>query len=334
MCQNGSSSWEKARVDLGRNLAYKIGDVSSARAALGAAVDRWHTGHVMSMLQMDTTPSGVTLRNVYGWPGWTIEVDLVVVEGTWRAREIRDRAPQGTRKNARRPCDDPDLIKRLTKAAEMRHGWLGFVAAALPSPHKKKTNGRQLRAATIAIMYRLAVNQGLSPRRAISEVYDLPVDDRGPRALYDARVERWIKQARTTIDPHTGKPYLEPFDEERPSPKRWPGSTGEYLMEPRRAQSMAPEPVREGEHVGRILTLRAKRTPPPAVDPEECRGRIVGPDLVVTGRWNDDGEPPPARTLLAVSPAEAPRQVLALIKEFEALYPGAKITASISHSST
>lgn len=80
---------------------------------------------------------------------------------------LRDFAPPGTRSNARRPCDDPALVARLTRAAEMRHGWIGFVAAALPSPHKKR-NGVQLRAETIEIVYELALDQGLSPRRAVT----------------------------------------------------------------------------------------------------------------------------------------------------------------------
>jgi hypothetical protein len=189
---------------------------------------------MMSRLTMRGTSKGARLRNIYGWPDWTVEVDI-----DWRTgdvREVRDIAPPGTRSNARRPCGDPDLVARVKKAAEMRHGWIGFAAAALPTPHRK--HGAQQRAATIATMYRLALDQGLSPRRAISAVYDLAVVDNPERTLYSRKLERWIAQARKTTNPATGHPYLPEYDHERDVPRWWPGRSGQYALEPRRAQSM------------------------------------------------------------------------------------------------
>lgn len=288
-----------------------------------------YTAHVMSMLEMRMTPKGARLRNVYGWPGWTIEVDVAGRAG--RPVEIQDFAPPGTRSNARRPCDDPDLVARLTRVAEMRHGWIGFVAAALPSPHKKKRNGVQLRAETIAIVYELVKDQGLSPRRAISSVYELPVVETGTDTLYSRKLERWIEQARKTVNPHTGLPYLPKYDDERDAPRRWPGSGGRSVLEPRRARPMLPEPVREGPYAGRTLTLRVTRTPPPTMAPDHSRGRNVGPDLIVEGRWQDGEELSPVEPLREVSPDQAPHRVLALIKDLEARYPGAIIKAIVAN---
>lgn len=287
---------------------------------------RAQTGRMLSMLEMGETGTGVRLRNAYGWHGWTIEVDLDLRDG--RVVALRDIAPLGTRSNARRPCDDADLVNRLTQAAQMRYGWLSFVAAALPSPHRKKPNGVQLRAATIAIMWELAKDQGLSPRRAISAVYGLPVIDEGERTEYSPTLKRWIKQARETVNPQTGRPYLPTYDHERDAPRRWPGSDGRGELEPRRAGPMVPEPVREGPFAGRTLTLRVTRTPPPPRELGDRGRRTVGPDLVVEGRWDDGAEMPREEPLRAVSPDQAPHRVLALIAELEARYPGAKITAS------
>ena len=96
----------------------------------------------------------------------------------------------------------------------------------------------QLRAATIAIMYELAKDQGLSPRRAISAVYGLPVVDQGERTEYSRKLMQWFKQARKTVNPHTGQPYLPKYDHKQDVPKRWPGSDGRGLLEPRRAGPM------------------------------------------------------------------------------------------------
>jgi hypothetical protein len=285
---------------------------------------------MLSMLEMRATSKGVRLRNAYGWPGWTIEVDIDARNGQVVA--IRDVAPPGTRSNARRPRDDADLVGRLKQAAQMRHGWLGFVAAALPSPHKKKRNGVQLRAATLAIMHELAKDQGLSPRRAISAIYELPVvDQQGERTEYSRKLERWRKQARKTVNPHTGQPYLPKYDHKQDVPKRWPGSDGRGLLEPRRAGPMLPEPVREGPYAGRTLTLQVTRTPPLPRAADGHRGRIVGPDLMVEGRWQNGEELPLEEPLRAVSPDQASHRVLALIADLEARYPGAKITAFLAN---
>ncbi|MFF2327655.1 MULTISPECIES: hypothetical protein [unclassified Streptomyces] len=140
-------------------------------------------------IEMDLTETGVTLRNLYGWPGWVTEVDIDW--STWSARTVRDVPPPRTRSNARRPTDDPELVRRIRKAAEaakeLPRSSIWVVSPALPTPHKKKTDGVQLRAATIATMYNYARNLGLSPKRAISEVYDLPlVEAEGERAQLPA----------------------------------------------------------------------------------------------------------------------------------------------------
>ncbi|MFF9490375.1 hypothetical protein [Streptomyces sp. NPDC014676] len=81
--------------------------------------------------------------------------------------------------------------------------WL--VSLSLPSPHEKKQNGVRLRAETIATLYGYALHLGLSPERAISEVYGLPViETPGERAQYSRKLERWIEQARKTVNPVTG----------------------------------------------------------------------------------------------------------------------------------
>lgn len=281
------------------------------------------------------TNQGLVLRDLYGWPGWVIEVDINW--RTWSAGEVRDIPPPRTRRNARRPSDDPELVQRIKKAAEASREaprssiWL--VSLGLPSPHGKKQNGVQLRAETIATLYRYALHLGLSPKRAISEVYGLPViEASGERAQYSRKLERWIEQARKTVNPVTGRPYLSAYDSERHAPRLWPIGRG-HPLEPRRAQPALPEPVRKGPYVGRTLTLRVIRTPPPARRAQEAHEqgwRLIGPDLVIEGQWSNGEEPPPLPLLRGVSPGETPLRVQSLVKELEERYPGAKVVATVT----
>ncbi|MFD9122291.1 MULTISPECIES: hypothetical protein [Streptomyces] len=264
-----------------------------------------------------------------------IEVDIDW--RTWSATRVRDVPPQRTRRNSRRPCDDPELVERIKKAAEAareapRSGiWL--VSLGLPSPHGKKKDGVRLRAQTIAALYECALNFGLSPRRAISEVYGLRVSEApGERAQYSRTLERWIEQARKTINPETDRPYLPAYDPEMHAPRLWPIGRG-HPLEPRRAQPALPEPVRQGPYAGRTLALRVTRTPPPTVEAHEAqeRGRrLIGLDLIIEGRWSHGEDLPSLPLLRAVNPAQTPRRVQALVQELEARFPGAKVTATVS----
>ncbi|MET9374036.1 hypothetical protein ABZX98_07780 [Streptomyces sp. NPDC002992] len=281
------------------------------------------------------TTEGVRLRDLYGWTGWVVEVDIHW--RTWSAGSVRDIAPPNTRRNARRPCGDRELVGRIKKAAEaMREAprssiWL--ISLGLPSPHGKKKDSAQLRAMTISTVYQTAVRLGLSPRRALSEVYGLaPTEAPGERTQYSRKLERWIEQARKTIDPATGQPYLLEYDEERDAPRLWPVGRG-HPLEPRRARPMLPEPVREGPYAGRTLTLRVSRTSPPEREAREAQEqgyRLVGPDLLVEGRWSHRETPPTLPVLRGVSPNETPLRVLALVKELEARFPGAKVVAKVA----
>lgn len=278
------------------------------------------------------TEQGIVLGDLYGWPGWVIEVDIGW--RTWSAREVRDIPPPRTRRNARRPCDDPELVKRIKKAAEATREaprssiWL--VSLGLPSPHGKKKDGVRLRAEAIATLYGCALGLGLSPKRAISEVYGLPVTEApGERAQYSRKLERWIEQARKTVNPVTGRPYLPAYDSERHAPRLWPIGRG-HPLEPRRAQPALPEPVREGPYAGRALALRVTRTSPPARKAQEHGYRLIGPDLVIEGQWSDGEELPSLPLLREVSPGETPLRVQALVKELEGRYPGAKVTATVT----
>ncbi|MFJ3880793.1 hypothetical protein ACIPW5_25465 [Streptomyces sp. NPDC090077] len=125
-------------------------------------------------------------------------------------------------------------------------------------------------------MYNYALKLGLSPMRAISEVYDLPlVEAEGERAQPSRKHERWIEQARKTINPETGRAYLQPCVSELHAPRRWPIGHG-HLLEPRRAQPAFPEPAREGPYAGRVLALRVSRTEPPDWAAHEARERGPG----------------------------------------------------------
>ncbi|MER6319112.1 hypothetical protein ABT237_35975 [Streptomyces sp. NPDC001581] len=280
---------------------------------------------------MTLTTQGVVLNDLSGWPGWVVEVDIYWP--TWSAREIRDIAPPGTRSNARRPRDDAELVTRIRGAAEAcreaPRSSIWLLSLAFPTPHKKRKNGAQLRAETIATMYDYACRLGLSPRRAISEVYALPVVDEGERTEYSRTLERWIEQARKTVNPETGRPYLPAYDAELHAPRQWPIGRG-HRLEPRRARPALPEPVREGPYAGRTLTLRVTRTSPPeeaAREAEERGERLIGPDLIVEGRWSDGRDLPPLPPLRTVSPGEMFHRVQALVTELEGRYPGAKVTA-------
>ncbi|MFE5718565.1 hypothetical protein [Streptomyces erythrochromogenes] len=284
--------------------------------------------------QMDLTAEGAVLQNISGWPGWAIEVDIDWT--TWKVKEMRDIPPPKTRKNARRPCGDPELAARIRGAAEAAHEaprssiWL--VSLAFPTPHGKKRDGARLRAEAVAALYAYALHLGLSPRRAISEVYGLPVaGGEGERVQYSRTLERWIEQARKTVNPVTGEPYLPQYESERDAPRQWPVGRG-HPLEPRRAKPAVPEPVREGPHAGRVLRLRVTRSSLPASvahEAEERGSRIIGADLIVEGRWSDAGELPPLPVIRAVSPGDVARRVQALVKDLEGRYPGAKVTAAI-----
>ncbi|WP_405432405.1 hypothetical protein [Streptomyces anulatus] len=191
----------------------------------------------------------------------------------------------------------------------------------------------RLRAETIATLYGCALRLGLSPRRAISEVYGLPVTEMpGKRAQYSRRLERWIEQARKTVNPATGRRYLSAYDSERHAPRLWPIGRG-HPLEPRRARPALPEPIREGPYAGRALALRVTRTSPPtreARKAQEQGRRLIGPDLFVEGQWSNGEEPPSLPPLQGVSPGQTPRQVQALVKELERRYPGAKVTATVT----
>ncbi|MFG2298486.1 hypothetical protein [Streptomyces sp. NPDC048603] len=93
--------------------------------------------------QLELTDEGAILRSPSGWPGWAIEVDMDWPTGM--ARQVRDIAPPRTRRNARRPCDDPELIARVKRAAEEAREAPGssiwLVSLAFPTPHKKKDGG-------------------------------------------------------------------------------------------------------------------------------------------------------------------------------------------------
>ncbi|MFG2298485.1 hypothetical protein [Streptomyces sp. NPDC048603] len=182
-------------------------------------------------------------------------------------------------------------------------------------------------------MYKYALHLGLAPRRAISEVYGLPVKGEGhERADYSRKLERWIEQARKTVNPATGRTYLLQYESERDAPRQWPIGRG-HPLEPRRARPARPEPVREGPHAGRVLQLRVTRTSPPlaaSAEHQESRSRMIGPDLVLDGGWSDGGELSTLPVLRAVSPGETPHRVHALVKELEELYPGAKVTATVT----
>ncbi|WP_327286066.1 hypothetical protein OG974_30185 (plasmid) [Streptomyces sp. NBC_00597] len=284
---------------------------------------------------MTITETGVVLSDLYGWPGWVVEVDIDW--RTWSARDVRDIAPPRTRSNARRPCDDPELIRRIREAAEacreLPRSSIWLLSLAFPTPHGKKRNGPQLRAETIATMYGYARHLGLSPRRAISKVYALPMtESEGERVEYSRTLERWIEQARKTVNPSTGQPYLPAYESELHAPQQWPIGRG-HPLEPRRARPALPEPGREGPHAGRTLTLQVSRTSPPeeaAREAEERGEQLIGPDLIVEGRWSNGKELPPLPPLKAVKPGAVVHRVQSLVKELEGRCPGAKVTAKVS----
>lgn len=283
-------------------------------------------------VQAEFTGETVLLRGLHGWPGWVIEVDI---DGkNWSPGDVRDFPPPNTQRDAQGPCDDPELVERIKKAAEaMREAprssiWL--LSLGLPSPHGKKKDSARLRAMTISTLYTAAVHLGLSPRRALSEVYNLPLTEApGERTQYSRNLERWIEQARKTIDPATGQPFLPAYDEERDVPRLWPVGRG-HPLEPRRARPLLPEPVREGPYAGRTLTLRVTRTSPPereAREAQEQGHRLIGLDLVIEGRWSHREKPPALPVLREVSLNETLVRVQALVEELEARFPGAKVIA-------
>ena len=66
--------------------------------------------------------------------------------------------------------------------------------------------------------------------QGISAVYELPIVETGTDTIYSRKLERWIEQARKTVNPRTGLPYLLGYDNERDAPKRWPGSDGRSAL--------------------------------------------------------------------------------------------------------
>ncbi|MEU1087421.1 hypothetical protein ACFYPN_19855 [Streptomyces sp. NPDC005576] len=169
-------------------------------------------------IEMDLTETGVTLRNLYGWPGWVIEVDIAW--STWSARTVRDIPPPRTRSNARRPTDDPELVRRIRKAAEaakeLPRSSIWVVSLALPTPHKKKTDGVQLRAATIGTMYNYALNLGLSrsalSRRSMTSLWWKPrMSVRSPPANTSAGSSRPVRPSTQKPAGRTSSPTSASF---------------------------------------------------------------------------------------------------------------------------
>lgn len=294
--------------------------------------------HMFGSTEMRLTGEGAVLRNLWGWPGWVVKVDLDW--RTWKAGAVTCIEPPGTRANARRPYDDHELVRRIEKTVEAAREaprssiWLASLAFA--TPHKKKSDGEQLRAETIATMYQYALRLGLSPKRAISAVYELRVMEvPGERAQYTRKLERWVEQARKTINPATGSPYLPEYDRVRDTPRQWPIGRG-HCMESRIAGPALIKPDREGPYAGRALILRVTRTlaPEGAVREAQERGkRLIGPDLTVEGAWSKGArslEVPSFPMLRAISPHETAPRVLALVKDLEQRYPGAEVRATVT----
>jgi hypothetical protein len=67
-----------------------------------------------------------------------------------------------------------------------------------------------------------------------------------------------------------------------------------------------------------------------AHEAQERGRRLIGLDLIIEGRWSHGEDLPSLPLLRAVSPAQTPRRVQALVQELEARFPGAKVTATVS----
>ncbi|WP_147255612.1 hypothetical protein [Streptomyces sp. PT12] len=195
---------------------------------------------MMSALCVDTLTWGLRITDVYGWPEWTFEAELDWRTG--RVCDLRVLPPPKARRNVRRPSERE--LQRITALAERMSGHgtgtlLDFVAAAVPEPRGSKKPGERAKAVTA--MYLTALQQGYSPRRAISAVYGLPMEpawdseqpSSGTRTEYSSTLERWLKEA------HAGP--LGPFNRERHTPRRWPARTPKFeeskaaKLEPKRA---------------------------------------------------------------------------------------------------
>jgi hypothetical protein len=70
---------------------------------------------------------------------------------------------------------------------------MDFIAASLPSP---SSHDATQRAETVATLWWAALSQGLSPRRVLTAVYDLPISDNGERTEYSTTLERWTRDVR------------------------------------------------------------------------------------------------------------------------------------------
>lgn len=274
------------------------------------------------MTAIDVTGKGIRLRDFPGWPGWIFYVEIDWRTGRARPDGFHEIRPPGNRRKG--PSARPDLRRRIVDAAEAQcgHG-TGFsvvdlVVASRPDPHG--THHTAERAETIAMLYRTAQAQGLSPLKTISAAYGFTIDTSGK---YHTTVERWVREARRLG-------FLPEYDATRHAPRRWPGRRRHHPLEPRRARPMPEAPKREGRHAGRILTLQCAPIPPVSIN---ASGEKVA-DVGIIGRWSD-GQPfnDHIEPLRAVTLAKVTTQFLPRINaEFEHEYPGALVRSKLRTS--
>jgi hypothetical protein len=120
------------------------------------------------------------------------------------------------------------------------YGAVDFIAASRPYP--RGSHNTRERAETVALVYGIALSQGLCPYKVLSTVYGHPVDTTGTIDKFSTTVERWVREARK-------EKFLAKFDRKRSIPQRWPGSRG-HELEGRRSPVMRPEhrPCTCGNH--------------------------------------------------------------------------------------
>ncbi|GLZ30885.1 hypothetical protein Lesp02_30740 [Lentzea sp. NBRC 105346] len=204
---------------------------------------------------METTPTGEIVR---GWPGyedWVFEVDVDL-----RRNRVHLRSPNRPKRSRRRLADgearrimravgaswglgvfDPTAAeaaeqqKRLVRErlpAATGFDAVDFVVASRPYPRGR--HNKRERAETVAMVYGIALSQGLCPYKVLSRVYGHRVDTTGDIDKFSTTVTRWVREARQ-------EGFLAPFDRARDMPQRWPGSPG-HELEGRRSPVMKPTP--------------------------------------------------------------------------------------------
>lgn len=129
---------------------------------------------------------GVTVRDLPTWPGWQFVVQLDLAAARPRLRELRVRPPSEHHLSAAewRRLPIATVIRYATEGPT--NDFIGLFAVDVQADEARPYGGSNSHHHKVARVYRLALSQGLSPRKVLSAAFKKS----------DKTIGRWIADAR------------------------------------------------------------------------------------------------------------------------------------------